>query len=103
MVLYYRNYFSSRIYILCDITLMKYLLSLSEMKDKFNILKIFNYSKIDIMMDFFLNELMNDDLKEKNDDKKNKEKKSLKFIKLYFEFLLQIIKDKSSIIKLFFN
>ena len=104
---YYLNYyFNSSISILCDITLMKYLLSLSEMKDKFNILKIFNFSKIDIMMDFFLNELMNDDSKVKNNElfnKNNKEKKSLKFINSYFEFLLQIIRDNSSMINLCFK
>ena len=74
MEYYLKYYFNSSISILCDITLMKYLLSLSEMKDKFNILKISNYSKIDIMMDFFLNELMNDDLKEKNNELFNKKK-----------------------------
>ena len=104
---YYLNYyFNSSISILCDITLMKYLLSLSEMKDKFNILKIFNFSKIDIMMDFFSNELMNDDSKIKNNElsnKKNKEKKSLKLINSYVEFLLQIIRDNSSMINLCFK
>ena len=82
-------YFNSSISILCDIILMKYLLSLSEMKDKFNILKILNYSKIDTMMELF--------------NKMNKEKKSLKFINSYFEFLLLIIRDNSSMINLCFN
>ena len=43
---YFKYYFNSSISILCDITLMKYLFSLSEMKDKLNILKILNYSKL---------------------------------------------------------
>ena len=33
----------------------------------------------------------------------NKEKKNLKFINSYFEFLLQIIKDNCSMINLYFK
>ena len=110
MVLLFRNYFSPRIYILCDITLMKYLLSITEMKEQFNLLTILISSKIDTIIDFFLNELIslhsNDLIKEKNEEllKKIKDNhKCLQFVNSYFEFLLQIIRDNTSMIHLCFK
>ena len=110
MVLLFRNYFSQRIYILCDITLMKYLLSITEMKEQFNLLTILISSKIDTIIDFFLNELIsfhtNDLTKEKNEELLTKIKdnhKCLQFVNSYFEFLLQIIRDNTSMIHLCFK
>jgi len=106
---YYKQYFNTNISILCDITLMKYILSLSEMKNKFNILEILKNSKIDTIMDFFLNNLIKykeNDLEEKNDELFNKiyqEKKNLEFISSYFQFLLQIIRNDTSMIYLCFQ
>ena len=110
MVLLFRNYFSGRIYILCDITLMKYLLSISEMKDQFNLIEILQTSKIDTILDFFLNQLLiynKDDLtKEQNQElitKIQDNQKCLAFVNSYFEFILQIIRDNTSMIHLCFK
>ena len=109
MVLYYRNYFSSRIYILCDITLMKYLLSILETSE-INLLNILFASKIDTIFDFFLNEFIlhkeDDVIKKKNEEFANKIKqnqKCLQFVNSILEFFLQIIRDNTSMIHLSFK
>ena len=65
MILYYHNYFNRKIFIYCDITLMKYLLTTSEIQNVFNIKDILSYSNIDSSNDFFIN------LLESNFDEKN--------------------------------
>ena len=105
MEMYYSNYFSSRIYINCDITLMKYLLCLPEIQNYFNINNILSYSNIESSNDFLIN------LKEENLNQKNEnllqlmkeQEKNIKYINSIFEFILQIIKDNLSMINLCFK
>ena len=105
MILYYNNYFCRKIFIYCDITLMKYLLTTSEIQNVFNIKDILAYSNIDSSNDFFIN------LLESNFDEKNelltsniiKEKFNFKYICLFLEFILQIVRNNFSMIKLAFR
>ena len=68
MKLFYLNYFSNRILIYIDITLMKYLLAAPEIRKDFSFETILSYSNIDSCNDFFIN-LKNEDLSQKNEDK----------------------------------
>ena len=105
MKLFYTNYFSSRLYITSDITLMKYLLTLPEIKKELNFEKILIYSNIDSCNDFFLN-LKLEDLNHKNEnlyETIKKEEKHLKYINSLFEFLLLIIRDNFSMLNLAFK
>ena len=105
MKMYYVNYFSSRIYINCDITLMKYLLTIPEIQIEFNIYTIASYSNIDSSNDFFLN-IKESDLSQKNEElmvKMKNEEKNLKYINSIFEFLLQIIRNDLPMINLAFK
>ena len=61
---FYINYFSSKINIISDISLMKYLLTIPEIEQNFNIDKILIYSNIDSCNNFFLNLKEEDLLKE---------------------------------------
>ena len=105
MIMYYKNYFSSRIYINCDITLMKYLLTTSEIQNEFNIYNILSYSSIDSSNDFFLN-LKDTYLFEKNEaliQMIKLEEKNLKYINSILEFVLQIIRNDMAMINLSFK
>ena len=59
MIYYHINYFSSRVYIQCDMTLMKYLLSSPEVQDIFCIELILENSNIDSSNDFILKFMKN--------------------------------------------
>ena len=105
MKLYFKNYFSSRIFILPDITLMKYLLTLLEIENEFNFDNILKYSNIDSCNNFFL-DLKDEDISKKNEylfSKMKDEQRSLKYINSIFEFLLLIIRDNLSMINLGFQ
>ena len=105
MDFYYENYFSYRIYMHSDITLMKYLLTLPEIESEFDIDKILNYSNIDSSNNFFLN-LKNEDLNNKNKDLSEKikeQEKNLKYINSIFELLLLIIRDNFIMTNLLFK
>ena len=104
MEYFYDNYFGSSDFILPDITLMKYLLTLPEIEEEFNIDKILIYN-IDSCNDFCIN-LKEEDLIEKSeyfDEKIKNENKNLKYINSIFEFLLIIIRDNDSMINLVFK
>ena len=104
MKLYYINYFSSRPFIDCDITLMKYLLTLPEIHNNF-IHNILEYTNIDSSNNFFI-KLKDSDLKHKNDDflKNLKiEEKNLKYINSIFYFILQIVRNNESMLNLAFK
>ena len=102
---FFVNYFSLRMYIMSDISLMKYLLTVPEIEKEFNIEKISIYSNIDSCNNFFLNLKEEDLLKENeyfNENIKNEER-NLKYINSIFEFLLLIIRDDLSMINLAFK
>ena len=105
MKLFYLNYFSNRILIYIDITLMKYLLAAPEIRKDFNFETILSYSNIDSCNDFFIN-LKNEDLSQKNEDLSKKihdEQKNLKYINSIFEFLFLIVRDNFSLLNLGFK
>ena len=105
MRMYYKNYFSTRIYINCDITIMKYLLTTSEVQNDFNMDNILNYTNIASSNDFLLN-LKNINLIEKNETLKStiiNEEKNLKYINSVLEFILQIIRNNISMIDITFK
>ena len=95
------NYFSNRLYIISDITLMKYLLTLPEVQNELNIEKILLYSNIDSC-----NNIINILKEEKSqifDEKLKKEERNLKYINSLFEFLFLIIRDNYSMLNLSFK
>ena len=109
MELYYINYFKSNLdIILPDITLMKYLLTLPEIQSVFNIdqiNKILIYSNIENSNDFFIN-LKPEILKEKNEELNNEINNNVRnfnYINSILEFLIIIIRDNISMIKLAFK
>ena len=105
MTLFYTNYFSSRIFIYVDITLMKYLLASSEIRNIFNFEKIVSYSNIDSSNNFFIS-LKNEDLSQNNENLYKKiydEQKNLKYINSVFEFLFLIVRDNFSMLNLGFK
>ena len=105
MIYYHINYFSSRVYIQCDITLMKYLLSSSEVQEIFSIEEILINSNIDSSNDFFLS-LIKSDLNQKSDElllKTKCEEKNFHYINSVLEFILQIFRDNISMINLCFK
>ena len=105
MELYYINYFSRRIMINCDITLMKYLLTTSEINNEFNIDNILLYSNIDSSNDFFI-KLKQSIFNEKNESLSlniKNEENNLKYINSILDFILQIIKNNFSMINLAFK
>lgn len=105
MIYYHINYFSSRVYIQCDITLMKYLLSSSEVQEIFSIEEILINSNIDSSNDLFLS-LIKSDLNQKSDElllKTKCEEKNFHYINSVLEFILQIFRDNISMINLCFK
>ena len=108
MSCYHLNYFSSRVYVQCDITLMKYLLSSSEVQEIFSIEEILMNSSIESSNDFFLSLIRNDlsDLNQKNDEllfKMKNEERNFHYINSVLEFILQIFRDNISMINLSFK
>ena len=103
MKLFYMNYFSYRPYILADITLMKYLLTLPEIQNEFTVEKILSYTNIASCNNNFINLIKEEKFEEKIDENFKKEEKVLKYINSIFEFLLLIIRDNSSMINLSFK
>ena len=105
MNLYHVNYFKRGLnYIFPDFSLFKYLLTIPEIQNDFNVnnlVNILNYSNIDNCNNFLLN-IMNNNLEEKN-EKLNEEiknnEKNLKYFNSLMEFLLIIIRDDISMIK----
>ena len=105
MKLFYSNYFSTRVFIYVDITLMKYLLTTPEIRKDFNFDTILSYSNIDSCNDFFIN-LKSEDLSQINEDlseKINVEQRNLKYINSVFEFLFLIVRENFSLFNLGFK
>ena len=103
MKYFYSNYFSNRIFIYVDITLMKYLLATAEIRKDFSFETILSYSNIDSCNDFFIN-LNNEDLSQKIEDLFEKdEQRNLKYINSIFEFLFLITRDNFSLLNLGFK
>ena len=107
MYSYYTNYFKTNLnFIKCDITLMKYLLTLPEIKEKFNIKDILLFSDIDTSNTFLVN-LFSNDLNGLNIDdiklKDNSEENNLKYFNSLLEFLYLIIRDNLSMEKIAFR
>ena len=88
MFKYFTFYFTSNVLINSDITLMKYLLSLTEIQNEFNLEKILNYSNIDFCNTFFIN-LKNGKIKMKGEqliESIKYEKINLKYDDKYEQF-----------------
>ena len=100
---YYTNYFRiGLVYFRCDVSLMKYLLSLSEIKEQFNLRNIILLSDIDSSNKLFY-DLLNENINI-NDDNfiYNIKENNLKYINSLIEFLYLIIRDNLSMEKIAF-
>ena len=97
MVLYPGHYFNkeSDIIINCDVALMKYLLTTSQIQKEFNINNILTYSNIDSCNDFFLN-IQKINLNEMNyllNLKSDNEEANFSYIDKILEYISYIIKN----------
>ena len=105
MFLYNINYFSEKIYILTDITLMKYLLMTSEVQNNFNIKNIMNYTDIfnsnNSLKFFGTKNIFRNSKKLENLITENKA--NLNYINSVLKYLYYIIRDNSSMIFLCFS
>ena len=104
MFSYYVNYSKTILnFLKCDITLIKYLLTLSEIKENFNIKNILRYSDIDSSNEFLTN-LFNDNLNINNIElKDDSEGNNLKYFNSILEFIYLIIRDNLSMEKIAFR
>ena len=104
MFSYYLNYFKTILnHIKCDITLMKYLLTIPEIKENFNIKNILKYSDID-SSNAFLTNLFNDNLNINNIElKDDSEGNNFKYFNSILEFIYLIIRDNLSMEKIAFR
>ena len=105
MQLYHINYFSERIFILADITLMKYLLTTTQVQNNFNIKNILTWTDI-FNSNNFLNYLDIKNFNRKNKKLENlilEQQINLKYINSLLKFLFYIIRDNSSMIFLAFS
>ena len=109
MILYNLNYFYDEFSIIQpDITLMKYLLTLPEIQQELNIdnfNNLLNYSNIDHRNDFFLelNQKLDNDKKEELNSKIEINENNVKYINSLLDFILLILKDNTSMIKMAFK
>ena len=105
MILYSRNYFSERLYILADITLIKYLLLITEVQNNFNINYILTNTNVFNSNSYFYY-LDKDALSKKNMRIMNiisDQQENLKYINSVLKFIYYIIRENSSMIYLAFN
>ena len=108
MILYYINYFNTNSnFIKCDITLMKYLMTQPEIKEKFNLGNILAISDISSSNKFLL-DLLNGNLdinniESINNTEEKNEEKNLRYNNSVLEFLYLIIRDNLSIEKIAFR
>ena len=94
---YLLNYFSnSFIFYKIDITLMKYLLTQPEIKEKFNLKNILSLSDIDYSNQTLL-KILYENLDINKDKLNNIEEKSFKYINSVIEYLYLIIRDNLSL------
>ena len=109
MILYSVNYFNDELSIVQpDITLMKYLLTLPEIQQELNIdnfNNLLNYSNINHSNDFFLefNQSLDNNKKEELNSKIALNEKNVKYINSLLDFILLIMKDNISMIKMAFK
>ena len=104
MFLYYLNYFDTNYnFIKIDITLIKYLLNQSEIKEQFTIGNILAISNIDSSNNFLLN-ILNDNIdSDKNESINDLDEKYLKYSNSFLEFLYLILRDNLSCEKIAFS
>ena len=106
MLLYCINYFKPTLCIIHpDIILMKYLLTLPEIQQELNIdnlNNLLNYSNIDHSNDFFLNlnKNLDNDKKEELKSEIAFNEKNIRYINSLLEFILFILRDNLSMIKM---
>jgi len=109
MILYSINYFKDTLCIIHpDIVLMKYLLSLPEIQQEFNIDNLNNlldYSNIDHSNDFFLNfnKAFDSDKKEELNSEIAFNEKNIRYINSLLDFIQLILRDNLSMIKMAFK
>ena len=109
MSLYYVNYFKRALnFTFPDFSLFKYLLTIPEIQEQFNInnlINVLNYSNIDNRNNCLLN-IINNNLSEKNEEL-NKEiqnnEKNMKYFNSLLELLIIIVRDNLSMIKATFK
>ena len=105
MPLYNINYFSEKIYILTDITLMKYLLMTQEVQNNFNIKNILNYTNIfnsnNCLKNFGTKNIFRNSKKLENTI--TEYKANFNYINSVLKFLYYIIRDNSAMILLCFS
>ena len=104
MILYYINYFNTNYnFIKCDISLMKYLMTLPEIREKFKLTNILTYSDISSSNKFLLG-LLNGNFDFNNIETiDNNEEKNLKYNNSVLEFLYLLTRDNLSIEKIAFR
>ena len=104
MILYYINYFNTNYnFIKCDISLMKYLMTLPEIREKFKLTNILTYSDISSSNKFLL-DLLNGNFDFNNIETiDNNEEKNLKYNNSVLEFLYLLTRDNLSIEKIAFR
>ena len=109
MILYNLSYFYDEFGIIQpDITFMKYLLTLPEIKQELNIdnfINLLNYSNINHSNDFFLelNQSLDNDKKEELNSKIALNERNVNYINSLLDFILLIMKDNISMIKMAFK
>ena len=104
MFLYYLNYFDTNYnFIKSDITLMKYLLNQSEIKEQFTIKNILAISNIDSSNNFLLNILNVNIFSDKNESINDLDEKYSKYNNSFLEFLYLILRDNLSMEKIAFS
>jgi len=109
MIYYSISFFDNELNIIHPcIALMKYLLTLPEIQQELNINNfnnLLNYSNINHSNDFFLNlsQNLDDDKKEELNSKIASNEKNVKYINSLLDFILLIIKDNISMIKIAFK
>ena len=103
MIPYYINYCDCKLnFIKCDITLMKYLMSQTEVKKQFNLLNISFLSDIESSNEYFQNLINNENINDIESIDKTQEK-NLKYINSVLELLYLIIRDNISMEKIVFR
>ena len=109
MVLYCINYFKDTLNIIhTDIVLMKYLLTLPEIQQEFNIdnfNNLLNYSNIAHCNDFFLNfnQNLDNDKKEELNSEIAFNERNVRYINSLLDFIKLIMRDNLSMIKMAFK
>ena len=104
MILYYINYFNTNFnFIKCDISLMKYLMTLPEIKEKFKLSNILAYSDISSSNKFLIDLLNGNFDFNQIETIDNKDEKNLGYNNSVLEFLYLLTRDSLSMEKIAFR